>query len=98
LGEPVRQLRQEAGLSQEELGHGAGLHRNHVGGIERGELDPNLLEPGQAESGVVDVDVGDRSDGRAIARFVSLGDSGIGVMSIDTKGSRQTITFSPLWQ
>jgi XRE family transcriptional regulator, regulator of sulfur utilization len=30
------------GISQEELGHKTGLHRNHVGQIERAELNPTL--------------------------------------------------------
>lgn len=38
----VRALREERGVSQEELGHLTGLHRNHVGQIERAELNPTL--------------------------------------------------------
>jgi len=42
FGDAVRNLRQERGISQEELGHRSGLHRNHVGEIERGEISPTL--------------------------------------------------------
>jgi ribosome-binding protein aMBF1 (putative translation factor) len=39
LGAAVRELRARRGLSQEALGFRAGVHRNYVGGIERGELN-----------------------------------------------------------
>jgi transcriptional regulator with XRE-family HTH domain len=42
LGRALRALREEHGLSQEELGHRARLHRNHIDGIERGELNPSF--------------------------------------------------------
>lgn len=37
VGERVRELREAKGWSQEELGFESGLHRNYVGGVERGE-------------------------------------------------------------
>ena len=43
LGLAVRDLRQRAGLSQEELGYRSGMHRTYVGGIERGERNPSWM-------------------------------------------------------
>jgi transcriptional regulator with XRE-family HTH domain len=40
LGCAIRDLRRRQRISQEELGFRAGLHRNYVGAVERGELNP----------------------------------------------------------
>jgi len=42
LGAAIRRLRGENGLSQEQLSLEAGLHRNYIGRIERGELSPTF--------------------------------------------------------
>jgi len=42
VGKKVRELRLEAGLSQENLADKAGIHRSHMGEIERGEVDMPL--------------------------------------------------------
>lgn len=43
VGARVRELREAKGWSQEELGFEAGLHRNYVGGIERGERNVAIV-------------------------------------------------------
>jgi DNA-binding XRE family transcriptional regulator len=41
-GAAVRELRARRGLSQEQLGLEGGLHRNYVGAVERGEINPTF--------------------------------------------------------
>jgi len=43
FGQTVRYLRNQKGLSQEELAHKAGFHRTYIGMIERAERNITLV-------------------------------------------------------
>ena len=42
LGHVIREARGDSRISQEELGLRTGVHRNYIGGIERGERNPSV--------------------------------------------------------
>jgi transcriptional regulator with XRE-family HTH domain len=42
IGNKIRKIRKEQGLSQEELGFQSGLHRTYIGSIERAEQNISI--------------------------------------------------------
>jgi transcriptional regulator with XRE-family HTH domain len=52
LGQAIRDLRTGAGLSQEELGLKSGVHRNYIGGVERGERRPTVTTVARLAAGL----------------------------------------------
>jgi len=43
FGERVRKLREQRGLSQEDLGMKAKIHRTYIGSVERGEQNVSII-------------------------------------------------------
>lgn len=69
LGEQIRKVRREKGISQEEFAHQAGLGRSYYGGVERGERNVSALNLMRI-AGSLDVEVGNLFPKRAT--FVPL--------------------------
>ncbi|HEU0300146.1 MAG TPA: helix-turn-helix transcriptional regulator [Longimicrobium sp.] len=67
IGPVLRSLRQQRGLSQEDLAAKAGMHRNYIGGIERGEKSPTINSVSRilAALGVTWTELGKALDGES---------------------------------
>lgn len=58
FGQTIRLLRKKRGLNQLKLAEKAGLHKNYVGMVERGERNPSLINISKLAKGLgVDVAV-----------------------------------------
>lgn len=62
VGRNVKALRQQRGLTQEQLAFDAGLDLTYVGGIERGRRNPSLLVMARL-AGALSVDIRELFDG-----------------------------------
>lgn len=58
FGSRIRQLRERADVSQEDLAHAIGMSRRYLSGIERGESNPTLDQLLRLATGL-DVEVAD---------------------------------------
>jgi transcriptional regulator with XRE-family HTH domain len=47
IGIVLRDLRVQRGMTQEELAAKAKMHRNYIGGLERGEKSPTIKSVGR---------------------------------------------------
>jgi transcriptional regulator with XRE-family HTH domain len=47
IGIVLRELRVQRGMTQEELAAKAKMHRNYIGGLERGEKSPTIKSVGK---------------------------------------------------
>jgi transcriptional regulator with XRE-family HTH domain len=52
FGRTVRRLRERIGCSQERFADAIGVHRTHIGSIERGECSPGLEVIAQIAQGL----------------------------------------------
>lgn len=70
FGERVRARRLAVDLSQEDLGYASGLHRTYIGHLERGEVNPSLLNILKVAA-ALEVDAAELVEGLVVA---TLGD------------------------
>lgn len=43
LGNAIREIRKERGISQEDLAYDSDIGRSHMGALERGEINASIL-------------------------------------------------------
>ncbi|HEY0015633.1 MAG TPA: helix-turn-helix transcriptional regulator [Longimicrobium sp.] len=67
IGIVLRELRVQRGMTQEELAAKAKMHRNYIGGLERGEKSPTIKSVGRliAVLGVSWTELGSALDAQA---------------------------------
>lgn len=68
IGEKIREIRTQKGLTQENLAEKSGLHSTYIGGVERGERNLTVISLEKIARGL-EIDIRDLFERRKTKRY-----------------------------